>query len=279
MDEKILALMQKAHKHTTASFTARSWDEVINHLPDWRWLNTGSRTEPRYDVMSPSGEQLVITKKANYKKVVFYDLVDWLPKTSFYDDLAKLLGAEVYDPSAVYVRTEENTGTCPICLRNIKLALNHDPPRMVQHGYRRPGDGGIYGSCFGVGRPPYELSSIGCRGYLIQIVKPQRAKHDLRLHNLATGQVAEIIVKRLAPRTFGERFSERREVDFVIRRGDVRKFSPELPSWEDALANAIREEKQKVSLWTTEERFFQMRVDQWIPEPLPAAGLRVKDGR
>jgi hypothetical protein len=51
-------------------------------------------------------------------------------------------------------------GTCPVCERQQKVM-----PRgvMVHHGFQRPGVGHIFGDCFGVGLPAYELSSEGCR--------------------------------------------------------------------------------------------------------------------
>lgn len=47
---------------------------------------------------------------------------------------------------------------CPCCLREIAVGKNG---LMVLHGYQRPGDGEVYGSCMGVDFPPVERSDEG----------------------------------------------------------------------------------------------------------------------
>lgn len=69
-------------------------------------------------------------------------------------------------------------GTCPVCEHQQKIT-----PRgaMVLHGYRRPGDGSIEGDCFGVGLPPYEVSSEGCVKYQdVLVTWIQSATDNLR---------------------------------------------------------------------------------------------------
>lgn len=47
---------------------------------------------------------------------------------------------------------------CPCCLREIAVGKNG---LMVLHGYQRPGDGEVYGSCIGVDFQPVERSDEG----------------------------------------------------------------------------------------------------------------------
>ena len=60
-------------------------------------------------------------------------------------------------------------GTCPVCERPIRVRTG----KIVHHGYARPGRGHIVGDCYGVGHPPYEVSSDGTRAYLGKVVRPR----------------------------------------------------------------------------------------------------------
>ena len=56
-------------------------------------------------------------------------------------------------------------GTCPVCEGEQKL----HKMTLVHHGYQRPVYGSIQGDCFGVGYPPYELSTEGTEAYLVAV--------------------------------------------------------------------------------------------------------------
>lgn len=60
-------------------------------------------------------------------------------------------------PRKTKERTLENTGTCPVCGRNIKLRYDS---RMVDHGYTLR-YGFRNGKCAGVGKLPWEVSPQG----------------------------------------------------------------------------------------------------------------------
>lgn len=51
-----------------------------------------------------------------------------------------------------------HTGFCAACGRAIKVRDHQGAMTLVHHGYQRPGDGQIHGDCYGVHRPPHELS-------------------------------------------------------------------------------------------------------------------------
>lgn len=59
-------------------------------------------------------------------------------------------------------RTLENTGTCPICGKSFKL---DDSGKIVSHGYVVQWHQ-HNGSCFGAGKPPWELSPQGAINYV-----------------------------------------------------------------------------------------------------------------
>jgi len=89
-------------------------------------------------------------------------------------------------------------GTCPVCERQQRL----HKMRMVHHGYRRPGTGEIEGDCFGVGYPPYELSSEGTEDYLEKLLG-QREHYQDFLRRLEAGEVRtlhkDVSIGRFSP--------------------------------------------------------------------------------
>jgi hypothetical protein len=82
-------------------------------------------------------------------------------------------------------------GSCPICEREIAVRVVAGCYELVHHGYRRPGDGQIYGDCFGVGYAPYERSVAVCEAYktLKQAGVPAL---EARLAKLEGGEVGYI---------------------------------------------------------------------------------------
>lgn len=67
-------------------------------------------------------------------------------------------------------RTLENTGTCPICGKNFKL---DGSGKIISHGYVVQWHQ-HNGSCFGVGKLPWELSPQGAIDYVKQCCLPQK---------------------------------------------------------------------------------------------------------
>lgn len=98
--------------------------------------------------------------------------VSWLTQeTRFKQQVLDALGMDEHKKAAP--RTEENTGSCPCCFRNIKLKWSGQSPTMVNHGFKRPGWGLQMGNCRGVGFPPFELSPRGTR-HLVESLDKQR---------------------------------------------------------------------------------------------------------
>ena len=86
-------------------------------------------------------------------------------------------------------------GTCPVCERAIRVRAG----KMVHHGYQRPGSGRIVGDCYGVGTPPYEVSSEGTRGYRDHVVAPRLARDETFLARLEAKTVEELQYERTVP--------------------------------------------------------------------------------
>lgn len=72
--------------------------------------------------------------------------------------------------SQIPMRTPENTGTCGICERNIKL-FKKGNGRFVMwtHGYRQDHHFGRTADCFGTGHEPIELSSEVLSAYKLNL--------------------------------------------------------------------------------------------------------------
>lgn len=68
-------------------------------------------------------------------------------------------------------RVARHIGFCPVCERDIKVQYNE----LVHHGYQRPGYGYIVGDCYGVHRPPHEVSPDTAIGWQETVTTQLRA--------------------------------------------------------------------------------------------------------
>ncbi len=265
----------RARKHSWASFNPKRWATVINALPGWKWESVGTRLEPKFVVTAPNGKTHRIEKLAGYRVVTFYKFTPWLLKdTSFEADLAQVLGMEKYDPSAVYVRTREGTGTCPACFRNIKLDAAQ---KMVHHGYQRPGIGYIVGDCFCVGYLPYELSSEGTKAFLERAIRPALDAARGYLKALKGDKITQFerkVEDHSQPR-------DNRTWRFPVKKIIVREGENEEPgySFKNMLESAIRETEHRVKSISADVKAYETLIADWKLAPLPEAGKKVKDGR
>lgn len=179
MDDKTKALLEKVRRGTTASFTMAEAETVLTALGYKLEREYGPRRKlEAVTVTPPGGLPARFEKIPNYKKLNGNELLS---------SSANVNGAELhYGPNPLYARLLvdsatalgaptwaeeqedkllygvragdiENTGTCGCCFAHQKLNDGH----MVHHGYRRPGDGSIYGDCSGVGIRPLEVSPAG----------------------------------------------------------------------------------------------------------------------
>lgn len=83
--------------------------------------------------------------------------------------------------------TTRHIGTCQICEAEQKL---HNGC-LVHHGYKRPGDGSIYGDCPGVGQEPYEVSAKFAAFYA-ESLRPSLAANIARAADLRAGKIARL---------------------------------------------------------------------------------------
>lgn len=149
--------------------------------------------------------------------------------------------------------TLRHVGTCPVCQGMWKVRNE----LLVHHGYARPGTGEIYGDCFGVNRPPHELSPATAEAYLRLVVLP-----ELR--------AAEQQAERLAPPNEPDRlpFEEwnrvTRQHEPVIRsREDVAPHD-----WERRLDTVRHNAALRLDAMREETRRLESLIASWRPQPL-----------
>jgi hypothetical protein len=138
-------------------------------------------------------------------------------------------------------------GLCPVCQNFIKVRDG----LLVHHGYERPGFGYIVGDCFGVHRPPHELSVETAKTWL-EVMLGRMQELERRLERLPelqqlpekvfTGRKSEIVYRKK---------SEVSEYDWnLLYRAE--KLNVEM---------SLREVKREVAR-------VQALVDTWKPMPL-----------
>jgi hypothetical protein len=71
--------------------------------------------------------------------------------------------ARVEKQQAHQADRDEKCGACPVCFGD--YVVYGKAPRMVHHGYERPGIGYIVGDCHGVDFPPFEISCEGTKSF------------------------------------------------------------------------------------------------------------------
>jgi len=154
---------------------------------------------------------------------------------------------QVLSPSTI--RTLDGTGTCGVCMANVKLSGQ----RIMRHGWNVQGTRsiGTYGNtwhtgpCFGAGYLPFELSPKACQDFLPQVEKYKESVEE-GLRNLKSGKVTE----------FTDRYKN------VTKQGD-RDFAYLLKS-------AIEGAERKLKAIEEDIRTLKARIQTWEPKPLPS---------
>jgi hypothetical protein len=180
-------------------------------------------------------------------------LLKWLrDETSFLKQVSDKLGLDTYElereNAKKQIPTRENSGTCPVCFRNIKLsprAKNGDKslPGMVLHGYQRPGTGEVHGNCFGQDWPPFELSKDGTVAYLAAVEKTL-GNLTMYLHGLKNGEITSLT---------------RRDIE--VHPGDH--------DWGRVLADKIHDVERLINAYKLDQKRLRRAVETWKLAPLP----------
>jgi hypothetical protein len=146
--------------------------------------------------------------------------------------------------AAIEAERGHREGYCSVCYGSF-IADHADG--VVMHGYTRPGDGCIYGSCPGVGFPCLEVSPDGAVNYLENILRPTLAKAE---KNLAAVDTLDTVV---VP-TYGRKIT-------TVNRGEV-GFEKAVEALRFRLEGDVKALKQDVAM-------FVRRVAEWAPQKWP----------
>lgn len=167
----VLELLRKVYKKTIASFTVAQWKTVLTELGYKVSIEKDRNTAVAFRVVAHDGTEIVETKRENYRRLVIYDTERWLYAHGLRERARVALGIDPDEErnKKLYVRDLTNTGTCGVCLGNYKRERDGS---LHIHGYTRPGDGWLHGSCYGVGYQPWELSKLAVVGYVRDVLEP-----------------------------------------------------------------------------------------------------------
>jgi hypothetical protein len=219
--------------------------------PGWRI------TDPQGKIFEllPMRHELKESRGRDRKKLLIYDLMAWLKKhTTYLSQINELLGMEEHVPAAK--RTRENTGTCAVCFRNIKLIRKGESAVMALHGYNRPGHGYIVGRCWGGEHPPYELSCEATKLIL---------KHADDIVTQAKKYIATIpTLTEFDERKFWSGASGPK----IIKKDEV--SSPEL--WGHYLKEHMKAAQADLHKAERERNIYAWLVEHWEQRELPREG-------
>lgn len=186
------------------------------------------------------------------KRLRLYDLLPWMKEhTTYMAQINQTLGMEEHVPAAQ--RTRDNTGTCGVCFRNIKIIRKGEHTFMALHGYNRPGDGFIVGRCPGGDHAPYELSAEATK----RVLKDAQAHLDGIEKYLRTLEDPNL-------QEFDESHFDMGAPAKVIRR--------DYAHWEAALDRHKSSVKYKVAAAKAERDIFNWLVEHWELRALPKEG-------
>jgi len=141
------------------------------------------------------------------------------------------------DPRKTPERTLENTGTCSVCGRNVKLKFGNivDHGYTVQYGFQE-------GNCHGVGYEPLEISPRGAVAYIRALESHKASQEDALIDAI---EAATVLAETQKP------FEDNR-VQRLIR-------------------NAPHSIESSIRHLTADIKMYTKIVNEWVAKPLPVA--------
>ncbi|CAB4142028.1 hypothetical protein UFOVP423_37 [uncultured Caudovirales phage] len=144
-------------------------------------------------------------------------------------------------PSSKPARTLKNTGTCPICGKNVKLS---PCGLLVPHGYTRE-TGYNTANCYGRGYEPLEISYVALENY-ISMLENYKAKEDLHLYQLLRCKVTSL---------YSQKFKR------YISQGET--------GWNQTITSHIYKTRSNINTANLDIRMRKEQVANWKPGTLP----------
>jgi len=160
--------------------------------------------------------------------------------------------------------TEDYIGTCPCCFGEYKVKTRGGKSWMVNHGFRRPGDGYQHGGCPGVDEVPFEHSPEGTKRHIKDMQAEKQRIEEWR-RKLQKGEVNKLLVGRY---------------DYTLPRGQQRmsvEIGPDDSEFQDEVDRRIFLAGKDIRWFESVIVFLQGKVDSWERKPIvgvdvPATG-------
>ncbi|RKZ81257.1 MAG: hypothetical protein DRQ35_00560 [Gammaproteobacteria bacterium] len=138
------------------------------------------------------------------------------------------------NPNAAPERTLENTGTCSVCGRNVKL---DNSGHIVSHGYTVSWGMGRSSSCSGVHFKPWEVSPAGAEEY-IYTLESAKASTLSRIADMEADKVEMVYTTRGSIQRGEPRFeiTKNREIEMLKRnlpaiKATTKEFIAKVEGW------------------------------------------------
>jgi hypothetical protein len=161
-------------------------------------------------------------------------------------------------------------GSCQVCFSPQKL------PRdvLALHGYQRPGDGSIYGTCPGAAFPPFEQSCELTKWFVEQVLRADLATAERVLASLNARPDTVLYV--LTKYDFRVHATVKETV--IVKRGDARVGGygeTSIPSYDDVLLGKVRQEEADIRHLNKVVAEYEDRIASWTPKPVLPIKVRV----
>lgn len=209
---------------------------------------------PGVRFVSPRGDDLRCTGS----KVPTYTSMPLAESHGLIEDICAFLGMptpaeEKAERDSVFDHADvTNTGSCPCCFGLHKLLADGT---MVHHGFQRPGDGNIYGDCFGVKFRPFEVSNEGTVAYA-KALRQAQANTEKTLAFLQSDKCVEISEE------VSEGFGRNRTTKTVVHQRGTEDF-------ERVVARRIRSAESQIAQLKAHASQLEKLAADWQPMDLP----------
>lgn len=182
-------------------------------------------------------------------KAVINLVLKWKPVAEKFRNLKPMVvkGRKPADkPRKTEERTLKNTGTCPICGKNVKMDATG---KLVAHGFTIR-YGFQEGNCFGVGYEPVEVSPVGMVDYAKVL--------EEAIDRFSTQKTKMMEERPVLYRTEG--YGRNKKI-IEIKDGDS--------GYQHVLNNQVHNLETTIRHMGLDLNMFKERIDAWKPLPLP----------
>lgn len=156
-------------------------------------------------------------------------------------------------------RTLDNTGTCPICSKNVKL----DGGRLVRHGYEVLHHQ-FHGDCFGVGYEPIEVSNQGIVDFITW-----NTKQSEKTQTVLNAHLAAVADGTLQQQMWKTKAIKHNAMYKLFTRSEMEALEP--GHFDHVSRETVRDLEFQVKQYGSNVNVMKQKLDVWAPRPLPDA--------